>query len=304
MLIHDLYSNKYDTLFINGALGDFVQFDSLLNIEMRNNFKKIIVWNPCHPINPKGELVKNVIKNNNFYSNDIEIEVYVEKKYGNSSYNTQKRIPFKSDQNFTLQMFEEVCKKIEINKKTSLIQQLLCFETQYTNNSDIVYSESIINKAKSSYLLQRLTDLEKFNLPEKYCTIVPHTCPGREFNHTDYLELLRILKEIFSMKGVMVGGQKIEFYDSNIINLTNQTSIDESIEIIKNSCAYIGIDSYLSIFASQILRDNKICIKSLHSTFKELSFFYFHKRNLIKFIYKNINYQKMLDKNEYKKLFI
>jgi hypothetical protein len=304
MLIHDLYTNKYDTLFINGAIGDFIQFDSLLNNEIRNNFKKIIVWNPCHPINNKGELVKKIIQNNKFYPNNVQIETYIENKYGNSAFNPIKRIPFKSDKNFTLQMFEDFCSKNEINKNTSLIQQMLCFETQYTNNSNIICEESFANKAKSSYLLQKLTSLEKFNLPERYCVVVPHTCPGREFDRNDYLELLKILKEIFFMKGVMVGGQKINFHDNNIINLTSQTSIDESIEITKNSCAYIGIDSFLSIFASQILKENKICIKSLHSTFKELNFFYFHKRNLTNFVYRNLNFQKMLDKNKYKKLFI
>ena len=92
------------------------------------------------------------------------------------------------------------------------------------------------------------------------------------------------------MQGVLLHEEIIDDYNHNIINLTGQTTIEETIEIIKNASAYIGIDSYIAFLASQLLPENKLAIKA-NADKKLLKYFYYKKFNLDKFVYPAIDYE-------------
>jgi len=114
---------------------------------------------------------------------------------------------------------------------------------------------------QGSGFLQRthLEDLSRFNLPERYVCIFPRTNSGdstnrRNFNTKDWEETFRLLKYT-RLKGVLLGNPYEAMDDSLIINLSGQTSILETIAILKGSEGYVGIDSYLSVLAVKLPLD-------------------------------------------------
>lgn len=124
----------------------------------------------------------------------------------------------------------------------------------------------------------------KFNLPENIILVCPYTqdnrvdcilcdklhietynCKAtRNFTTIDYYNTESILKKN-KMIGVIVTDVESILPDEikdSFINLSGKTSIEESIEILKASHGYIGIDSFLSIVASKIFASNDVTIKS------------------------------------------
>jgi len=124
---------------------------------------------------------------------------------------------------------------------------------------------------------------EKFNLPDNIVLICPctrdnrvkcilcntshteiHNCVAtRNFTRTDYYNTKTILKKN-KMIGVIVTDIYVnicEDFENLFINLSGKTSIEESIEILKASNAYIGIDSFLSVIASKIFTSDNVTIK-------------------------------------------
>ena len=123
----------------------------------------------------------------------------------------------------------------------------------------------------------------KFNLPDNIMLVCPYTqdnridcilcgklhtetnsCTAtRNFTINDYYNTESILKKNKMVGVIVTDGQTIlpnKIKDS-FIDLSGQTSIEESIEILKACHGYIGIDSFLSVFATKIFDNNNIVIK-------------------------------------------
>ena len=124
---------------------------------------------------------------------------------------------------------------------------------------------------------------KKFNLPENIMLICPYTQDNRihcilcdklhtetnicratrNFTINDYYNAESILKKN-KMIGIIVTDGQIILPDKikdSFINLSGKTSIEESIEILKACNGYIGIDSFLSVFATKIFDKNNVIIK-------------------------------------------
>ena len=124
---------------------------------------------------------------------------------------------------------------------------------------------------------------KKFNLPENIMLICPYTQDNRvqcilcdkmhtetnnciatrNFTIKDYYNTESILKSN-KMIGVIVTDVESILPDEikdSFINLSGKTSIEESIEIMKACHGYIGIDSFLSVFATKIFDKNNVIIK-------------------------------------------
>ena len=71
------------------------------------------------------------------------------------------------------------------------------------------------------------------------------------------------------------------------INLTGKTNYFEAIEIVKNSKGFIGIDSSLSIIATQSLPEHSIIIKSNEGS---------SSRRLCNYFYSNLKTKKCLSR--------
>jgi len=98
--------------------------------------------------------------------------------------------------------------------------------------------------------------LTKFDLPADFVCVCPWTCSvgkhnPRNFSATDWGCVYRLL-ENESLTGVLLGHPRRNFEHPLLTNLTGQTTILESIEILKRSVGYLGIDSYLSVLAPML----------------------------------------------------
>ena len=124
---------------------------------------------------------------------------------------------------------------------------------------------------------------KKFNLPDNIILICPYTqdnrvncilCDNmhtetnnciatRNFTINDYYKTESILKSN-KMIGIIVTDVETILPDKikdSFIDLSGKTSIEESIEILKLSSGYIGIDSFLSVFATKIFANDNVIIK-------------------------------------------
>lgn len=128
-----------------------------------------------------------------------------------------------------------------------------------------------INKNKlqynqSSFLQGKLTDV-KIELPDDFMVILPYTTDkriNRDFSNDDWEECINILKNRNKVGVVLNSGFDSVPKDANLLDLSNKTSILESIEILKLSCGFIGIDSWLSVLAAKLFENEDIHIKSIN----------------------------------------
>jgi len=118
----------------------------------------------------------------------------------------------------------------------------------------------------SSFIQQKLTEIDHLELPEKYITILPCSTDKRQstrdFEENDWNNVMRYLEKN-NTKGVVVNkGQDIIPDHELLINMSNKTRLDEAIEILKNSKGFLGIDSWLSVLAAKIFNPPHIQVKS------------------------------------------
>jgi hypothetical protein len=155
---------------------------------------------------------------------------------------------------------------------------------------------------KNRFLKTSYCDVKKkFNLPDNFVLICPYTQDNRvncilcdrmhtetnnciatrNFTINDYYNTESILKKN-KMIGVIVTDVESTLPDKikdSFINLSGKTSIEESIEILKLSSGYIGIDSFLSVFATKIFTNNNVIIKCYNKHAYEWKNIYWHPLN-------------------------
>lgn len=119
----------------------------------------------------------------------------------------------------------------------------------------------------SSFLENELIPINKFSLPDHYVAIVPSSnnhpdMKDRNFNEKEWKLVINFLKRN-NLPGVILSTDDL-FVPTNrlLINLTNKTTLVESIEIVKQASGYIGIDSCLSVVASKLFSDKFLLVKS------------------------------------------
>ena len=287
-------TDRYDTFFINGAIGDFLLIDSFLNNEIRSKIKKIYIWNPFHPLNPKADLIKNMIIENNHYSDKIEIKTF---SYPfDTGINPENEINFYNDLDWQRSIITDIIYNHSLDKNKIFIQHDLFLDANQDMES-LNYHKDILKKINknSTYWDKDLCGPElKQKYPfmkEKYCVVIPFTCQYRCFNDSDTNETLNILSKSLKMKGVVLSDNYINMHHNNIINLTTKTTINESIEIVKKANAFIGVDSFLSIIATEFINKLKIIIKTQNYGLNH-HFFYNNIKNINDIIYNDVNYNK------------
>jgi len=119
----------------------------------------------------------------------------------------------------------------------------------------------------SSLLKKQVADISHLDLPDKYVVLVPWShndsiMKDREFTSEEWAEVLMFI-ENRGLKGVVLNtGEPCNI--DGLIDLTNQTTMPQSIEVLKRASGYIGVDSCLSILASQLF-DDILFIKSNNS---------------------------------------
>jgi len=299
-ILEKLHENmyNYDNFFINGAIGDFLLFDSFLNDQIRHNIKNIYIWNPFDPCNPKGNLIKKLIKSNPSYNKEAKIKVL---SYPIHNGLTQNNILTCYDLGWLKSTIFNEIQSNQIDKtKTFIMHDVFLNATK--NMQTLKNYINIIQKipAVSSYWNEYACkdELEKkFNFTrKKYCVIIPFT-EGRYFSHWDFVETFKILDKLFKMKGVILCGHHTNIKHNNIIDLSTKTTIKESIDITMNASAFIGVDSFLSIIATNCINKLKILIKSDNYNSENYKFghdyFYNKIKNVKDIMYDFINCEKL-----------
>ena len=238
----------YKHIVISKAIGDFIAFDSFLTDTEKINLKEVIYVS----------------------SNEIvpHFECIDKSKFYNKNY---KKTIIKSTSDLEN-------KKVLINsyfdKNPEIERDKVLIDWNFYRNNNIENKPIIENIKNYSFVKEKLCEIEKFNLPTEYISISGWTysrAKKRVLNIKEWYEIIKTLKK-YNIKGVILNNQT--WYLENswftemlknencFINLTGQTNFFEAIEIVKNSKYFIGIDSCLSIIATQSLLEESIRIKS------------------------------------------
>lgn len=105
------------------------------------------------------------------------------------------------------------------------------------------------------------------DLPKNYVFVCPYSydkrLKNRDFNESDWDALIKYLSN--GKIGVVINrGQDQVPEHQSLINLSNKTTLNEAIGILKKANEYVGIDSCFSPLATKLLQPNKITIKSVN----------------------------------------
>ena len=276
-ILYEISCNDIDTfIIVTGGIGDFIAIDQFFGY----SFKKNIIF-----LTKQSLILKNLLQT---YSS--------KNKYFALYYNFDiiKKPGFDDS--------DELYKHFPIFKKLNI---------KIINISDIfpILSKKLIKDAlfsKYCFLFETISlDVkDKFNLPDKYIVISPYTEDNRiscikcntahskidkcqltrNFVDIDYINTIKFLNEN-NITGVMLSKVFIEipsFTDTsaNIVNLSCKTTIVESIEILKHSCGYIGIDSFLSVIASKLDNCKKKYVKCNNTHARNFKHIYWYPNTI------------------------
>ena len=263
----------YEYIVISKAIGDFIAFESFLTDKEKINLKEIIFFVNKRNTN---ETRFNIIKNNIFYNKELKITLITPKP------NT-KNLSFRDERSSLIE--EHVLNNLYLSNYKHKILIDYKFHNQDDQYKKIVKNQNIKNY---SFVKQKLCEINKFKLPQEYISISAWTNGNaktkRLFEIEDWHETIKILKSN-NIKGVILNNEK--WYLDNLwfkeiikedcfINLTGETSYFEAIEIVKKSNGFIGIDSSLSIIATQSLQEKSIIIKTNADSGAHRFFNYFY----------------------------
>lgn len=118
----------------------------------------------------------------------------------------------------------------------------------------------------SSFLKHKLADVGEYQLPESYIVICPYSTDKRlkerDFTDSDWKECYRYLERTGTKAVVLNEGKDVIPVHSNLIDLSNKTTLPKAIEVLKNAKGYVGIDSSLSVLAAKLFDEPQLVIKS------------------------------------------
>jgi hypothetical protein len=141
----------------------------------------------------------------------------------------------------------------------------------------------------SSFLIHKLTDISRFILPENYIAICPYTVDDRRDSNRDFSKKdWDFVKDFLAKKkcfGVVlnIGNDPVPEHPL-IVNMSNQTNLLESVEILKKANGYVGIDSALSVLAVKIFKPPMLIVKSNNNHLFRWAKVYYAPNNSIPFV--------------------
>ena len=228
-----------DSIFLSGGIGDIFAIDSFLNDKVKNNIKTVYYGT-------KQALIIQKL-----------LEAVPE-------YNVKQHVVVWND----FSIVSSFKNKVECGSTNEAFLQSADF------GITIIFpqiSSGYLDYNKSSWLDHILCEVN-VNLPDNYIVICPYsrnrTHFNRNFSNDDWRETILFLEKR-NIKGVVLNGEKDPIPNHpSLIDYSGQTSILESIEILKKGKYYIGIDSSFGVMAAKLMPADHIVIKmiSLHGT--------------------------------------
>ena len=226
-------------ILITGAIGDFIAIESFIPEKQLKQIKKIYLATPRK---------KDLIYLFNLLPcwKDIEIEVI---------YDDWSKVPY-------IETKEHLGALLTTKPKN--------WEKIVDHSIFTVFGNKTLPSFRiSSFIKNKITDIKQ-ELPEKFIVIAPTTVTrgknGRKYIDNVEWRNIELFLSQTDQYAVVLGVHEDDYVipiNSRIVNLMSKTSLEESIEIIKKANGYIGIDSFLSVLASQLFTQDKLLIKSL-----------------------------------------
>ena len=137
-----------------------------------------------------------------------------------------------------------------------------------------------------------LCDITQFDLPKTYCVIHPYSRNAAEAGRDLTEEELNIISKrlmVCKMMGIVLNvGNKMGNKCPNIIDLTNETSLLESVEITKRATKFVGCASCLSVIASKMISEHSLAIKANEMLRRRLWAFYYAPRDNNQFLHRSL----------------
>ena len=257
-------------VFFSGGIGDVIAIESFLSDTDRENLQEIFY------ASNKNSILQSLFSSLNNYKN-LQNHTIVWNDFSKF---------------WCFYTLEECLSKIKNERKQAPRGLIKSRDLSiYRVFSDIKNKKISYNG--SSFLNQNLANIEKFDLPKNYTILLPFSndkrSKNRDFDANDWNETFSILRKTNS-KGVIINrGSDVVPDNDLLINLSNKTTIQESIEILKFSSGFVGIDSWLSILAAKIFNNN-IQIKSINKHLYENADCYYAPLTNFSFIKNRITY--------------
>lgn len=119
--------------------------------------------------------------------------------------------------------------------------------------------------AGSSFLQHTLCRARRIG--RSYAIVVPHSSwggwQGRSFDAADWSACLSVLERLDLLGVVLHRGEDRVEPHPQLLDLTNQCSLLENIELLKGAEGYLGIDSGLSVLAAKLFPRSRLAVKSV-----------------------------------------
>jgi len=261
-------------LLFTGGVGDLITIESFMSQTEKDSVTDVYL--ACRSVVP----VKHIIETYQLFPNNKSIKVFYDKWddfFSFVDFNHLKQLNIDKNLNLNIQELEQ-CKDMNI---INVFPEINSFQRRY-------YQSSLIKKAPAVLPC----------LPSKYGVINPYSSADRQEGRRDFKvsEWNNVIKNIEKLNIPFVVVNKTTDYvpiHPLLVNLSNQTDIVTSIEIIKNAMWYIGIDSWMPALLSKILNHNNLVVKTMSGHYVQ----YLHI-----YLYPHINFSNVLCGLDYFKL--
>jgi hypothetical protein len=145
----------------------------------------------------------------------------------------------------------------------------------------------------SRLLKNRLCVVRK-NLPDRYVLIQPSStnkAANRDFDAGDWERLLLLLTS-HEIHGVIVNSLPALMEDKPehplLVDLSGQTTLPESVEILKGASGFVGIDSWLSVLAAQKFPIGQLQVKTNSAHAHRCKAIYFAPHKTFQFLVESV----------------
>jgi hypothetical protein len=245
-------------ILITGGIGDFIALESFLSLEYIRGIKKVYL------ASPRSHLILELMQQLSLWK-DKEIII--------------------------------ISWDLTITPQIKDLQHLELVTGQ-TLPSDVVdlsiavfFKPSILESYRGSSFLNETFACRDFELPESFILIAPSSTVRERHVGTDILpnEWSNIFSylEQTDQYAVVVGSFDQDYpipQHSRLTNLVGKTNIGETIEVLKRSNGFIGVDSFLSVLAVKLFSDDRVLIKSINSFLAFNKKYYYMPRRDYSFI--------------------
>lgn len=151
-----------------------------------------------------------------------------------------------------------------------------------------MFNSPTSRSGESSFMQHRLCNVDHFDLPSEFVVVVSSTSrdkslPRRELSVREWQRLVCYLEDI-GMPAVILNGPGVpKCSTEGFLDLSGDTSLAESIEVLKLAKGYIGVDSCLSVMAAILFDPPWLWVRGRSKNLNACKHFYYFKKRRFHF---------------------